>query len=445
MNSTTPKPNDRLANVFALVFGAFLGLALLKFGNPCILEKLVDRPTNALEWLLNPWPVKSSPAWVFTFIISILAAVIALKLDITKPRPVVFWSVLSWYLWQLLFAGTHTVDSELTKATTRHFMLCSFCFAVGLDLLPRARSLAPFFLCLLAALVVVMAVGWQQHFGGLADTRKYFYAYIYPTLPSVPPEMLKKISSDRIYGTLFYPNALAGALLLLTPVSLALVWSWRERLTAGARGLLMALLGTGALGCLYWSKSKGGWLLALVLGLVALTRAQFSRRVKMILVSAILVVGLASFALRFAEYFEKGATSVSARGDYWRAAWQTACANPLYGTGPGTFAIPYAKIKNPESEMARLVHNDYLQQASDSGFIGAAAYLAFIVGSLWLTWRNLAREDWLKFSVWLGLLGWSLQSCVEFGLYIPSLAWPAFALFGWLLGSSRVAADARRL
>lgn len=42
-------------------------------------------------------------------------------------------------------------------------------------------------------------------------------------------------------------------------------------------------------------------------------------------------------------------------------------------------------------------------------------------------------QDWLVFGVWLGVLGWSLQGFAEFGLYIPALAWPAFAFLGWLL------------
>ena len=40
----------------------------------------------------------------------------------------------------------------------------------------------------------------------------------------------------------------------------------------------------------------------------------------------------------------------------------------------------------------------------------------------------------VEFAVWLGVLGWSLQSLVEFSLYLPALAWPAFVLLGWLLG-----------
>ena len=73
--------------------------------------------------------------------------------------------------------------------------------------------------------------------------------------------------------------------------------------------------------------------------------------------------------------------------------------------------------------MSRLVHNDYLEQASDSGLAGFLAYALFIVGGLiWSFPRG--PDEWLTFAVWLGVLGWSLQSFVEFGLYIPALAWP---------------------
>jgi O-antigen ligase len=160
-------------------------------------------------------------------------------------------------------------------------------------------------------------------------------------------------------------------------------------------------------------------------------------------VTAVLLVGLAGFFWRHAGFFQKGATSVSARFDYWRAAAQTVNHKPVFGTGPGTFAIAYQKIKRPESEMARLVHNDYLEQASDSGVPGLLTYAVFIVAALAWSFPRAGRtptaasDDWQTFSVWLGVLGWSLQSIVEFGLYIPALAWPAFTFLGWLLGRKR--------
>jgi O-antigen ligase len=71
---------------------------------------------------------------------------------------------------------------------------------------------------------------------------------------------------------------------------------------------------------------------------------------------------------------------------------QTAINKPIFGTGPGTFAIAYQAVKKPESEMARLTHNDYLQQASDSGFPGLITYMAFIGGMLWVGYRRLVGE-----------------------------------------------------
>jgi O-antigen ligase len=174
----------------------------------------------------------------------------------------------------------------------------------------------------------------------------------------------------------------------------------------------------------------------LLLGLLVLLRLPFARQFKIAAVTLVLLAGLAGFFWKHSGLFQKGATSVSARFDYWRAAVQTARACPLFGTGPGTFSIPYQKIKRPESEMSRLVHNDYLEQASDSGLAGFLTYALFIIGGLaWSFPRGSGQ--WRTFAVWLGVLGWSLQSFVEFGLYIPALAWPAFAFLGWLLGHSR--------
>src|SRR4051812_5332347 len=125
---------------------------------------------------------------------------------------------------------------------------------------------------------------------------------------------------------------------------------------------------------------------------------------------SVVVIGLAGFFVKYSGFFKKGATSVVARFDYWQAAAQTTKANPVFGTGPGTFGLSYAKIKRPESEMAMIAHNDYVQQASDSGIVGFLLYTGFIVACLIVAGRlNDLREDWLKLGIWLGVLGWALQ------------------------------------
>jgi O-antigen ligase len=421
------------AKIFAVVFGTFLGLALLKFCTPSVMDKLVTAPTTSLEWLVFVWPLRIAYPLIGLVVI---VGLFAVHWRSFAPRWLMVMP-LAWVAWQFL-ATTQTVDRELSLGVVAHFVVCLVCFFLGTLGLNRT-GLTPFLLGpLLIAFGLMLYVGFEQHFGGLQQTRDYFWTYIYPTLPNVPPEYLKKMQSNRIFATVFYPNAFAGALLLLLPPLLAWIWQAKERFTIGARGLLCGILATGGAACLYWSGSKGGWLLALLIGLVAVLHQDFSKRLKLTLVIALLVTGGAGFYWKNRAYMERGATSVVARFDYWRAGWQTALSKPVFGSGPGTFAIAYQAIKRPESEMARLTHNDYLEQASDSGFPGLITYAAFIGGVLWVSYRRL---DWQKSlvacGVWLGLVAWAVQSAFEFTLYVPALAWTAFALMGWLLGSTR--------
>ena len=449
MNSEQPpalaKPEPWIRRVFPVGYGVFLGICLLKFGNPPITEKYVVSPSNIWEFLIScPWPI----TWAYALLAAVtLGGVAIAQWKAGGPRWLVALPLL-WLVWQLA-AATHTVDALLTGYTLKHLAACVLCFYLGYFCLSRVQRLGSFWPGLLAGFAIVLMVGWEQRFGGLNESRRYFFLYVYPTLTEVAPEYLKKISSDRIFATLFYPNALAGALLLLLPVALVEIWSLRRLLTPGARWFLIGLTGSASLACLYWSGSKGGWLLMLLLGLVALLRLDFARRLKVVLIAVILIGGLAGFFWRYAGFFQKGATSVSARFDYWRAAVETARTHPLWGTGPGTFARAYEKIKKPESEMARLVHNDYLEQASDSGWIGGLLYTVFIAGALIRTYPKTGgglqgqSEHWPVFAVWLGVLGWSLQGLVEFGLYLPALGWPAFTFLGCLLGRQLRSTTAR--
>ena len=126
---------------------------------------------------------------------------------------------------------------------------------------------------------------------------------------------------------------------------------------------------------------------------------------------------------------------MSARFDYWEAAWKTSMTHPLKGTGPGTFKHAYSTLKRPDSEMARLAHNDYLEQASDSGFPGMFLYLGIFPFFLWRN-RPKKTSSSLAVAVWFGLFGWAAQGLAEFGLYIPAMAYPAFSLLGWLDGQN---------
>jgi O-antigen ligase len=457
-----------LPRCFALCLGAFFGLCLLKFGNPPILEKWVTQPVNVYEFILgSPWPV----AWAYGMLgLLLICGLLIADWKVNMPLWILLLPI-AWLLWECLAAAT-TVKPELSQPTVAHFFACVLCFYFGVFCLADLRRTAWLFPGILCGFLIVVAVGWQQHFGGLEQTRRYFFLYLYPHLKQVPPEYVKKLTSTRIFSTLFYPNALAGTVLLLLPALLEFVWQARRLFTLAARIFLVTTIGVAALACLYWSGSKGGWLLMLILGLIWLLHLPFDLRLKRALIALVLVIGLAGFFVRYSGFFHKGATSVSARFDYWQAALHTTLAHPWFGTGPGTFAIAYQRVKRPESEMSRLVHNDYLEQASDSGVPGLLFYGGWIVSVLILTaprssfFRNQGgpmdtkkskavdgagstRTEspqpnepgtgfgaQLGFALWLGMLGWALQGLLEFGLYLPALAWPAFTFMGLLLAAS---------
>lgn len=445
---------DPWEGVFAGAAGLWLALALIKFGNPVILDQQIHAPANLDELLIHSWPV----AWGY----ALLALVFIVGCKFWRWRTAApTWLLvvpLVWLGWQFVSA-TQTVDRALTAATLPHFVACVGAFYLGLFALARVTRLGPFWLGLAGGFVVVLIAGWKQHFGGLEETRRFFYSL--PDWQSYPPEFLKKVSSNRIYSTLFYPNALAGVILLLLPASLSMVWQ-AGRASLTLRRSLVGVIGVLGLGTLYWSGSKSGWLIAMGQASLALARAPIRTRAKLIVLALALSAGLSVFWFKYQDYFGRGATSVTARFDYWRAAQQTLATRPFLGSGPGTFMVSYKKLKPPEAEMTRLAHNDFLQQGSDSGWPGLLAYAAWILGGIavlhgrWESGKGRktagekvgkwASESWrtstcplshlLTFSVWLGLTGMALQSFVEFGLYIPALAWPFFLLLGWLLGGN---------
>ncbi len=428
--------NAALPGLFVFAAASALAVAFLKLGTPSVMEDRISAPKSLGEIIFSSWPALVGQLATGGAVVLGWLALLgdgALGERGRAPR----WILLApaiWLAWQFV-ASLDTVSGRLTVPTLLHFTVTTIWFYLGVLVLGRVRRLGGFRLVVLAGFSLMVLVGLEQHFWGLEDTRKFFYAR--PELiAAAPPDFQAKLASDRIWGTLFYPNAFAGGILLLLPVSLAFLW----KLTAGrfepsARWVLVGLVVIPALSCLYWTGSKTGLLLALGQGVAFLAFLPIPRKVKVNAGVAILAVGLAGFFWLFADYFKGGARSLGARADYWRAAATTFSRNPLNGSGPGTFMVPYQQLKSEDSEMARLAHNDYLQQASDSGFIGFAAFMAFIWGSVILLGRKGVRSgDWEFRLIWLGLTGWALQIGMEFSLYIPGLAWPAFLLFGLLWG-----------
>ena len=475
--------NLAATKLYTFAFGLFLGLCIWKFGNPVILDQKISAPVTSDEFLNYAWPLHWAN-WILLPLVGLgVWRVFPNRNFKPADRPatansifhlqssILYFLPLLWLGWQFL-AATQTVDADLTHVTLWQFSGCVACYLFGALIFSRDnmwRWLLPgllivFVFCLVRSvgqhvfefpqsfqmLVAGEHGGWTNF---LPETVAQMKAdNIIITTNSVEianPAFLEKFRKGRVAGTLVYPNALAGIILLLWPVTLALAFRAAKILSRLiwliALGLALFLGGAALL----WSGSKLGWLIAIGLaGLFAL-RLDWPRKLKLLVVALVLIFGLGIFAVRFHHYFAAGATSVGARLDCWRAAAQTTASHPLFGTGPGTFQRPYAELKSPASEMARLTHNDWLEQFSDSGILGGLFYCAWVVLALAVAGEKLYRSQVgqsphvrfhhsnfsLEFAVFAGLLGWFAQGFGEFGLYIPALAWPAFTLLGSLTGA----------
>lgn len=473
--SQIPKRSLSATEWYALVFGLFLGLAIWKFGNPAILDRVITAPASWSDFWKDAWPVEWGNR--ILLILAIIGAALAIAKMPRWPGKRWLWILpLIWFGWQLVSA-TQSVDQHLTTVTLWQLGGCVACYFLGALVIGNGRGWQLLMAGLMIALAYCLVRAVNQRVIEFPRSRAFLQESQSQGWTNVPPEMFREMQRDnviinsngldianpmimqkygdaeptnasglsiirhrllstkpRVNGTLVYPNALAGLVLLLWPIAIVGVLQstrhFRDATRWAAVGLTVILGGAG----LFFSGSKGGWLIALGMGAFWLFRLNWPRRLKWMMAFILVAGGLAVFGLRFHNYFAKGATSVGARFDYWRVAAEVAIIHPFVGSGPGTFQRPYWNMKKPESEMARLVHNDYLEQFSDSGLIGGLSYLLWVGLALWVAGKRIwTAGDWLEFAILVGLLGWYVQGFMEFSLYVPALAWTAFTLMGCLL------------
>jgi len=455
MKRVKSEPSSTGSESFALWFGLFLGLCLLKFGNPVILDHKIIPPDSLNDLWNNFWPTH----WAKWFLLPLIAAAIFFIFKNKQCWPVSHWLwglPLIWFGWQLL-AGLQSVDKALTVATIWQFFGCIACYFIGALMLKSQRSLNYLFLGLSVAFAICLIQAIKQRLFEFPESQQILLEGQSNGWTNFPPDVflemksnhtvittngmdvanpaiLDKFAKGRVYGTLVYPNALAGMILLLLPAAMVLVFNHTKLMKFPIRIASIALVLLLGGMAFFWTGSKLGWLIAIGLAGLWLFRLRWRTRTKWIVVGIVLLAGLGIFAVRFHNYFKAGATSTTARLDYWRAAMQTTVEYPVLGSGPGTFQYAYARHKAPESEMTRLTHNDYLEQFSDSGIAGGLVYVSWIVIALIIIGRQLWKSaDLLVFALFVGVAGWFLQGLGEFSLYIPATAWTAFTFLGCLL------------
>ncbi|MDW8344477.1 MAG: O-antigen ligase family protein [Verrucomicrobiae bacterium] len=406
---------------------AMVFVSALKWVTPVVLGVPLELPGDGMEWLIWSWPNE----------LGLLAGSVGLILLawwVGRER----WG-RSWLGWlPVAWLGTQvaalpgTICWATSVDAVLHFAVAVTLFYLTAATVRDAAGARTIFGALGLAVVVNAVLGLQQWFGGLEATRQMAQAYFQPG--ELPQEFWGRLTSERVFGAMVYPNALAGLLVLGLGPLVAWVWM-RGRLWRPVVRTVMLVFAVGlVLAVLLLTGSRGG-LLAMGAAFLAWLVCGGERRRGVVLFAVVLVVAVGAVGWELG-LLRRGAGSVGARLDYWSGAWAIARENFWLGTGPGTFGSVYPKYKTGMTEEAQMAHNNFLQMWSDSGVVAFGLFALMWAVACWEAWR-LARErrgDVVGRSLVAALVGWSVHGLVDFDLYVPGLGWPAFMLMGLVWG-----------
>jgi len=140
---------------------------------------------------------------------------------------------------------------------------------------------------------------------------------------------------------------------------------------------------------------------------------------------AVLAIAAAPFALAGHE-----------RGQYWRVGMHEIAANPLLGSGAGTFVDWWLRLRTvPQSTLE--AHSLYLETLAELGPLGLALVLATVAAGIAGAWR--LRRDAIGPAVLAALVTYAVAAAADFHWELAAATAPAIVLGA----SAAVHADGR--
>jgi hypothetical protein len=194
---------------------------------------------------------------------------------------------------------------------------------------------------------------------------------------------------------------------------------------------------------LYFTQSTQGYIvLAAALLVFLLLLTWYGKRLFFFfLISSGAIVGVTAIAGMLnkgplAYYLYK--PSVQSRGDFWRSAFNTANANPVFGTGIDSFGDSFLIYRDRQKiEMTDNAHNYFLEFAATGGYPLAILNLLIIFLTLHSSislQKKLGKFDAKLSSIFCAWIVFQMQSLISPGT-ITLIVWGAI-LSGFLIGSN---------
>jgi O-antigen ligase len=241
-------------------------------------------------------------------------------------------------------------------------------------------------------------------------------------------------------------NALAGALLLVGPVVLLSVVTWRSSevpvANRGIKWLATAAATASALvllGVIFMSQSISAWA-ALP---VSAWLVGFNVKWKIWALIGLLAVSLAVYSIDPLRDEMTTPTRANTRIDvklqgrypFWKAGIDAMKAHPFLGVGMNRLrADPRIGHANAHA------HNQFLTTGAELGVAGLVGYLAVLLGAAWMSWESVRRATirWMRMAIkalfagQLGFVAFGLADAVPLGAKLGILFWMSLALIAAL-------------
>jgi O-antigen ligase len=329
-----------------------------------------------------------------------------------------------------------TIYRQVSVDVLMHFITCVLVFYAAAWYVRDGAAAANVFAGLGLALFVTCVMALEQYMGGLEATRQYAAQYF--DVSQFSPELLLRMTSDRVFGTLGYPNALGGFIALVFVPTLGWIWTRGRSWVPFVKWLTLVLAGGLAVGCLLMSGSRGGFAAfasAVLVALWCLLPRRSSRGAVAVLAVVVIMAGV-FFAAQRGGLIRAGMSSLEARVDYWGGAVAIIRDHPWVGTGPGTFGSVYPLYKTAMTEEAQSVHNNFLQMWSDSGVLAFVVFATMWVVGLRDAFRLAMnrQSDVAAAGLCAAMVAWTVHGMIDFDLYVPGLAVPSFLMLGTVQG-----------
>lgn len=354
--------------------------------------------------------------------------------------PTSIWPLFAFILWGLIqsFPWTNlSLDIEATRQAVLWLVLIAMAFVLAANIFTerkRTQALFTFFSCfglVLAFFAFLQQATWNGKFYWLRMTDTAIV-----TMP---------------FGPFVHHGHYAGYIDLLLPIPIAFLitqsYSPGKKLLYGFAAALMGL-------SVIVSLARGGMLglgaqmlfLAIVSGWMARKRRMewteapaqsMLKRVGAVVTIGVLIlmgvfwIGIDPVIDRIAQGQmtpEAQAESFfNNRGWIWRDAWAMFRAHPLTGVGLGAFEAAFSIYSQSDGSLTvSAAHNDYLQILAESGVIGGALAIWFIVAVFQsLRWGLRSRNSQvqaLALGGGAGIVGMLVHSFFDFNLQLPSHA-----------------------